>query len=119
MNTILFVCLLISPNLKVDLIKIAGQTKQEVEKEFGKPTKVELFKPNPETKCFCEKVYYLDGNVSIIYYQGKADWIRVKANVKLLNLNSPNVKAFHKDTDYSLIRASLITKENRCCELNG
>jgi hypothetical protein len=110
--------LLFSPNLEVDLLKIAGNTKAEVEKELGKPTKVELFKPISEAECLCEKVYYLDGNLSIVYYQGKADWIRVSSNIKLLNLNTVKIKAYHNWIDYVIIQV-LTLNESHCCNLNG
>jgi len=119
MMPLLFLVIFLFTNYQLDLRKIVGKTRADVEKELGKPTRVELFKPIAEAECLCERVYYLDGKLSVVYYQGKAEWIRVNASVELRNLKCPNVKSFHRGSEYSLISISLNAKESQCCNLIG
>lgn len=110
---VIALCLYYSP-LSIDISKIAGKTPTEVESILGRQTKSELYKLLKESNCQCEKYYYLDGKVSIVYLDGKADWITISSEMKLANLNKVKIRAFHKFHDYYLIQA-ISMKENQCC----
>lgn len=87
----------------IDLKRIAGKSKLNVDKILGKPEKVEPFKESstPCKNISCEKVYYQKDKFEIIFIDGKADWITVndlsqydfdEENIEILGLSitAPN-----------------------------
>jgi len=103
---------------EVDLLKIAGKARSQVESEIGKPTKTEFYNPNGKTQCQCEKVFYLDGNISITYFLGKADWITVLPKVKLLNVELAKIKEYHNWRTHILIK-TYTNKDKECCDIQS
>ena len=62
------------PLLKIS--DIARKTPAELEKQFGFPTSTEIVNPS-STPCPCDKNAYRDGEIEVVFMNGKADWITV------------------------------------------
>jgi hypothetical protein len=56
----------------IDITKVAGKTKEEVESVLGKPDSTAIIKSG-------EKAHYTKGDIEIVFVRGKADWITVSA----------------------------------------
>ncbi|KAF2518314.1 hypothetical protein E0W68_09845 [Flavobacterium salilacus subsp. salilacus] len=67
------------PDLIIDITKIAGQEKEEVEKILGSPNNTESVSPSntPCKEIPCEKCFYKNDKFEIVYINGKADWITI------------------------------------------
>jgi len=116
MKCLVILILLWQPPLEIDLLKIAGKPRAEVEKELGPSIKSEIYTPDESSDCKCERVYYLKGEISITYNSGKADKKIITSQVNILNLHIAKIKAYHKYPDYHLIKAMTL-KEIQCCEV--
>ncbi|MDC0550137.1 hypothetical protein OAO58_00890 [bacterium] len=77
------ICLAAEP--VVDILKIAGKSKSEVESVLGKPTKTSKSK-------YGEKCTYKTGETEIVFIKGKADWITVEG-VDELPFNERTIKS--------------------------
>jgi hypothetical protein len=66
----------VSAQTKVKVSDFAGKSMQQVEKVLGKSTAKESVKPS-RTPCPCDKLSYRNGQVQIVFMNGKADWITV------------------------------------------
>lgn len=62
------------PAIKIS--DIAGNTPDVVAKVLGSPTSTETVNPS-RTPCPCEKRIYKNGEIEIVFMEGKADWITV------------------------------------------
>lgn len=62
------------PAIKIS--NIAGKTSNEVDKYLGAPTSTETVNPS-HTPCPCEKNFYKNGEIEVVFMEGKADWITV------------------------------------------
>ncbi|MBF4515465.1 hypothetical protein IRZ71_03890 [Flavobacterium sp. ANB] len=85
----------IEKNVEVDLKKIAGKSRIEVDKILGKAETVETFKES-STPCRnkpCEKAYYQKDKFEIIFIDGKADWITVN-NLSQYNFDQDKIEIF-------------------------
>jgi len=100
--------------ISVDVTQIAGKSKIEVESILGQPTSIEQYQPKKELNCLCERTYYLEGKLSIVYIDGKADWITVASDIKVLNLDKARIKEWHNFRKYILIK-TFTSKETQCC----
>ena len=77
----------------LDLKKIAGKNKTEVDKVLGKSEKVETFSAS-NTPCKntpCEKVYYQKDKYEIVFINGKADWITIN-DLSQYDLKEENIE---------------------------
>lgn len=77
----------------LDLKKIAGKNKTEVDKVLGKSEKVETFSAS-STPCKnipCEKVYYQKDKYEIVFINGKADWITIN-DLSQYDLKEENIE---------------------------
>jgi hypothetical protein len=101
-------------NYSVDLVKIQGSTKDEIASLLGQPTKIE----SQPGSCKCDKVYYLNNLLYIVYFQDKADVIWCKTSkVTILNFDKAKVMAFHKNRNQNEARMHLIHhQEQKCCD---
>ncbi|MEQ1587541.1 MAG: hypothetical protein ABL895_16775 [Cyclobacteriaceae bacterium] len=99
--------------MDLDISMLAGKTRTEVEAVLGQPSKTLHFQPE-NSQCQCEKVYYKEGQVSIVYMDGKADWITISSAYKLVNLNNAKIREYHDFHSYYLVK-TFSTTENRCC----
>lgn len=95
----------------VDVLKIISKTKAEVEAVLGEPIRVETLKPDGQN-CQCERFHYLDGLVSVIYFDGRANRIFIANSVRIINLDKSKINSFHKWNGLSEIRA---TNVKECC----
>lgn len=77
----------------VDLKKIAGKNKAEVDKVLGKSEKVETFSASSTTckNTPCEKVYYQKDKYEIVFINGKADWITIN-DLSQYDLKEENIE---------------------------
>lgn len=102
-------------NYSVDLVKIQGSTKDEIASLLGQPTKIES-KPG---SCECDKIYYLNNLLYIVYFQGRADVIWCNTSkVKILNFDKAKIKAFHTNRSNTEARIHLIHhQEQKCCDV--
>jgi len=116
-NTALLLVFLFQTQQTVDLLKVAGKPRGEVEAVVGKPTHIEYYTPKGLTNCQCEKVFYLEDNISIVYYQGKADWITAQSKIKLLNIDVAKIKFYGNWRKYVQIK-TLTMEEKECCSSN-
>jgi hypothetical protein len=91
----------------VDIDKIAGKTPSEVKAVLGETEKKE--KSNPSgTPCPCDKCYYLNELVEIIYMNGKADWITVNNSSSFYKSNKESsYLSFQRFSDYGYIKVSV------------
>lgn len=62
------------PALKIS--DIAGNTPDVVAKVLGSPTSTETVNPS-RTPCPCEKQIYKNGEIEIVFIEGRADWITI------------------------------------------
>ena len=69
----------------VDISLIAGKTKAEVELVLGKPNNKESINPSG-TPCPCDKLFYLNNLVEIVFMNGVADWITVNNRSNYVSL---------------------------------
>lgn len=79
----------------VDLKKIAGKSKAEVDVILGKSDKIESFSES-STPCKnipCEKAYYQKDKFEIIFINGKADWITIN-NLGEYDLSENTIEIF-------------------------
>jgi len=100
--------------ISVDVTQIAGKSQIEVESILGQPTKTEQYQPKKDLDCLCERTYYLEGKLSIVYIDAKADWITVASDIKILNLDNARIKEWHNFRKYILIK-TFTSKETLCC----
>ncbi|KRD10246.1 hypothetical protein ASE21_11040 [Flavobacterium sp. Root901] len=79
----------------VDVKKITGKSKIEVDKILGKSDKVEPFTESstPCKKEPCEKAYYQKDKYEIIFIKGKADWITIN-NLSEYDFTEENIQIF-------------------------
>lgn len=91
----------------VDIDKIAGKTPSEVKSVLGEPEKKE--KSNPSgTPCPCDKCYYLNELVEIIYMNGKADWITVNNSSSYYKSSKESsYLSFQRFSDYGYVKVSV------------
>jgi hypothetical protein len=97
----------------LDVLKIISKTKIEVEAVLGKPVRVETFKPDGQN-CQCERFYYLNGTVSVIYLDDRANRIFMANSVEHINLDKSKINSFHKWNGFSEIR---VTNAKECCTI--
>ena len=64
----------LQPVIKIN--NIAGKTSDEVAEYLGAPTSTETVNPS-RTPCPCEKNFYKNGEIRIVFIEGKADWIKI------------------------------------------
>jgi hypothetical protein len=104
---------LIFQNYSVDLQKIEGATQDGVALILGQPSKIER-----QPSCKCDKVYYLNNNLYIIYFQDKPHVIWCKTSkVTILNFDKVRVLMFTKDRKQNEVRMHLIYhQEQKCCD---
>lgn len=79
----------------VDVKKITGKSKIEVDKILGKSDKVEPFTES-STPCKnvpCEKAFYQKDKYEIIFIKGKADWITIN-NLSEYDFTEENIQIF-------------------------
>lgn len=71
-------------NLIINLKKIVGKTPDEIESILGKPEKIEKVSPNntPCKESSCNKNFYKEGTLEIVFINNKADWITIN-NLRL------------------------------------
>ncbi len=91
----------------VDIDKIAGKSPSEVKTILGEPEKKE--KSNPSgTPCPCDKCYYLNELVEIIYMNGKADWITINNSSSFYKSSKESsYLSFQRFSDYGYIKVSV------------
>jgi hypothetical protein len=79
----------------IDLKKIAGKSKSEVEKILGKAERVETFSANrtPCKKVPCDMVFYKKNKFEIGYINNKADWITVNG-LSEYDFNNDSIELF-------------------------
>lgn len=80
-------------NYYVEVPSIAGKNKKEIEMILGKPNKKEKVTPS-KTPCPCDKYYYINNLVEIVFINGVADWITVN-----------NTRTFVKVGDHTIYRS--------------
>jgi len=100
--------------IKVDLAMIAGKTRQEVEIVLGAPSKVESFVPK-DGNCNCQRIIYLNGKISLSYFNGKAEWIKFYPQIEILNLHTTKILAYSNWRTYAIVNVSTL-EESECCE---
>jgi hypothetical protein len=112
--TFFFALTIMFQNYSVDLVKVQGSTKDEIALLLGQPTKIE----KQPGSCKCERVYYLNNLLYIVYFQDKADVIWCKtAKVTIVNFDKTKVMAFHKNRNQNEVTIHLIHhQEQECCE---
>lgn len=114
MKLILIIVSLYYSQTDVDISKIAGKTQKEVERILGSQTKRETYKPIIESDCECERVFYLNGKLSIVYIENKADLITISSGIKIINLHKVKIREFHTFGTYNLIK-TISNTESQCC----
>jgi len=103
---------------QVDLLKVIGYSRAEVELVIGSPTRIKYYLPNG-SNCQCERFVYLNGDFSIVYIEGRADWITaVLPAVDLLHVYAANIRFFTKSKTSARIKAFTMD-EKACCPIIG
>lgn len=95
----------------IDLTTIVSKPKQEIESVLGKVERIEKYKPIGQ-KCECERFQYMDGQIRIIYKEGKADRIYLSYKIKIVNLDKVKINSFQRWRDNAEVRVS---GEESCC----
>lgn len=102
----------VSKTVEVNLSKITGKSRAEIQNILGKPLKTEWYTPDGAV-CSCQRTYYVEDKIAITFIDGKADWIWVYQGIELSNINSARIAAFHNFDSFTLIKVA--TLDNDCC----
>lgn len=73
----------------IEINRIAKKTKNDVENYLGKPTRREKTNPS-NTPCPCDKYFYKNGSVEVVFINNKADWITIN-NLNTRDYNSNTI----------------------------
>lgn len=88
----------------VEIPSIAGKNKKEIEMILGKPNKKEKVNPS-KTPCPCDKYYYINNLVEIVFINGVADWITVNNTRTFVKVGDPTIyRSVDHFDDYSYIK---------------
>jgi outer membrane protein assembly factor BamE (lipoprotein component of BamABCDE complex) len=112
--TFFIIILTLFQHHSVDLVKIQGSTKDEIVSLLGRPIKIESYPGS----CKCDKVYYLNNQLYIVYFQDKVDMVWCKTSkVTILNFDKAKVMAFHRNRNQNEVTIHLIHhQEQKCCD---
>ena len=88
----------------VDISLIAGKSKGEVEVIFGNANNSETVNPSG-TPCPCDKLFYLNNLVEIVFINGIADWITVNNRPNYISAGSrTNYVSLDQFDDYTYVK---------------
>ena len=107
--TLLFVVFFL--NGEINLPDLVNKTPAQIENLLGKVSKTEPYKPY-DRFCVCERVYYLDNQVSIVYVDGKSERIFIDPRIKILNRDRAKILLFQRWEK----EIEVIVKGKDCCE---
>lgn len=85
---------------------LAGKIKSKVEKVLGRSSFLEKVNPSG-TPCPCERVYYLDDIVEVVFINGKADWITINNDMQYAKIkNKSSYVSMDRFSDYTYVKVA-------------
>ncbi|WP_299759055.1 hypothetical protein [uncultured Pontibacter sp.] len=88
----------------VEVDKLAGKSKAQIEIILGQPNKKEKVNPS-SAPCPCDKYIYLDNLVEIVYIKNKADWITINNAPFFVKVkDSGSYRSVDRFDDYTYVK---------------
>lgn len=94
----------------LNLEAIIGKSAAELETVLGKATGHDV--TVGKNKCSCPRTLYLNGSVAIFFRNEKPDWMWIDSDIKIENLTTARIKAYHRDPEWQRI---IIQSLDDCC----
>lgn len=96
-------------SLSIDAI--IGKSATEIENVLGKATGHNV--TDGKSKCTCPRTLYRNGSVAIFFRNDVPDWLWIDSDIKIENLATARIKAYHRDPEWQRI---IIQSFDDCCQ---
>jgi len=90
----------------VNVDNLARKSKDAIERLLGKPNETEKVSPS-NTPCPCDKYFYLEGLIEIVFINGQADWITINNVPSKIIVDYPDTyQSIDEFDDYTYVKVN-------------